>query len=126
MPYLSPPSSNTMATALQRSEFLEAIQKHDQSSVAVVENDSGKSYSYGTLLKSIARAREQLLSKTSKSDISGERIAFMVESGYEYVVTLLAILASNAIALPLAPSFPAPELGYILDNSVALVLISSA
>lgn len=38
----------------------------------------------------------------------------------------MAILASNAIALPLAPAFPAPELRYILDNSEALILISSA
>ncbi|KAM0354824.1 hypothetical protein ACHAPU_000649 [Fusarium lateritium] len=44
----------------------------------------------------------------------------------DIVVTLLAILASNAIAVPLAPSFPAPELRYIIDNSSCLVLISSA
>jgi malonyl-CoA/methylmalonyl-CoA synthetase len=41
-------------------------------------------------------------------------------------VTLLAALASNAIAVPLAPSFPASELRYILDHSGALALLSSA
>jgi acyl-CoA synthetase (AMP-forming)/AMP-acid ligase II len=40
-------------------------------------------------------------------------------------VTLLAILASDAIALPLAPSFPTGELQYILDNSQAKVLLST-
>ncbi|KAI1050859.1 hypothetical protein LB507_009293 [Fusarium sp. FIESC RH6] len=125
MPFLSFPSRD-LATTLQRSSFIEAIQKHDPSSLAILENDSGANFSYGTLLNSIAHAKDQLLCKAGKTDISGERIAFMVESGYEYVVTLLAILASNAIALPLAPAFPAPELRYILDNSEALVLISSA
>ncbi|KAG5661797.1 hypothetical protein KAF25_004036 [Fusarium avenaceum] len=114
-----------MAITLQRSAFIEAIQKHDQSSIAVVESDSGESFSYYTLLKSIAGAKELLLSKAGKDDISGERVAFMVESGFQYVVTLLSILAANAIAVPLAPSFPAPELRYILENSEAILLVSS-
>jgi len=76
-----------MAFSLQRSAFLEAIQKHDPSSVAVVENDSGASFSYSSLLQGIARAKELLLLKTGKSDssISGERIAFMVGNGFDYV-----------------------------------------
>ncbi|KAG4263805.1 hypothetical protein FPRO03_09081 [Fusarium proliferatum] len=117
-----------MTITLHRSAFFEAILKHEGSSVAVVENESGASFSYNSLLNSVARAKEQLLAKTGKCDtsISGERIAFLVESGYEYVVTLLAILACNAIAVPLAPSFPAPELRYIINNSEALALISSA
>ncbi|KAI1036425.1 hypothetical protein LB503_003369 [Fusarium chuoi] len=117
-----------MTITLHRSAFFEAILKHEGASVAVVDNESGASFSYSSLLNSVARAKEQLLAKTGKCDtsISGERIAFLVESGYEYVVTLLAILACNAIAVPLAPSFPAPELRYIINNSEALVLISSA
>ncbi|KAM0215054.1 hypothetical protein ACHAPQ_011515 [Fusarium lateritium] len=114
-----------MAAILHRSAFIEAIQKHEQESIAVVENDSGESFSYRSLLNSIACVKELLLAKVGKDDVSGERIAFMVESGFEYVVTLLAIFAANAIAVPLAPSFPAPELRYILENSKALVLISS-
>lgn len=41
-------------------------------------------------------------------------------------VTFLAILASSAVALPLAPSHPASELRYILNDSAAAVVISSA
>jgi len=40
-------------------------------------------------------------------------------------VSLLSILASNAIAVPLAPAFPVGELRYILDQSQAIMLISS-
>jgi malonyl-CoA/methylmalonyl-CoA synthetase len=40
-------------------------------------------------------------------------------------VTLLSILGSDSIALPLAPSFPASEIRYILNNSEAMILVSS-
>lgn len=41
-------------------------------------------------------------------------------------MTLLSILGSNSIAVPLSSGFPASELRYILDNSEALMLLSSA
>lgn len=41
-------------------------------------------------------------------------------------VTLLSCLASNAIAVPLAPSFPSSELRYILNHSEALALLATA
>lgn len=40
-------------------------------------------------------------------------------------MTLLSILASNAIALPLSPAFPASELKYIMDNSQAKMLVAT-
>ena len=40
-------------------------------------------------------------------------------------MTFLAIRGNNAIALPLSSGFPASELGYIINNSEASVLISS-
>ncbi len=40
-------------------------------------------------------------------------------------VTLLSILANDAIAVPLAPAFPARELQHILADSSAAVLVSS-
>ncbi|KAK5719685.1 hypothetical protein LTR17_015220 [Elasticomyces elasticus] len=114
--------------ALQRSPFLEAIQSHDASSTAVIHSLSGRSFTYGSLLHDVASAKEQLLQKTGKDEngLVGERIAFLVENGYDYVVTLLSCLASNAIAVPLAPSFPPSELRYILNHSEALALLSSS
>ena len=40
-------------------------------------------------------------------------------------MTLLSILGSHGIAVPLSSGFPASELRYILENSEALVLLSS-
>ena len=42
-----------------------------------------------------------------------------------HTVTLLSIIGSNSIAVPLSSGFPPSELRYILDNSRALVLLSS-
>ncbi|KAK1981244.1 AMP-binding enzyme [Colletotrichum cereale] len=41
-------------------------------------------------------------------------------------VTLLAAFAARSIAVPLSPAFPAAELQYILDQSEASLLVSSA
>jgi acyl-CoA synthetase (AMP-forming)/AMP-acid ligase II len=38
---------------------------------------------------------------------------------------MLAIFASDAIALPLSPAFPTGELKYILDNSQAKMLLTT-
>ncbi|KAK4545537.1 hypothetical protein LTR36_002887 [Oleoguttula mirabilis] len=114
--------------ALQRSALFEAIQKHDPETTAVIHSLSGRSFTYGSLLHDVSAAKERLLAATGKTEdsIVGERVAFLVENGYDYVVTLLACLASNAIAVPLAPSFPASELRYIINHSEALILLSSA
>ncbi len=41
-------------------------------------------------------------------------------------VTFLAILAHEAVALPLSHSFPPSELRYLLDNSQAKLLLSTS
>lgn len=81
--YLSP----TMATTVQRSVFLEAITTHNPSSTAVVNHESGTAFSYGTLLSDVARAKERLLQTAERASIGGERVAFLVENGYNYVGT---------------------------------------
>jgi hypothetical protein len=80
-------TSAAMAAALQRSAFFEAMRQHDPKSTAVVNNDSGAAFSYGSLLRDVSRAKERLLQETGKDEksIAGERIAFMVENGYDYV-----------------------------------------
>ncbi|KAK8104198.1 uncharacterized protein PG998_011231 [Apiospora kogelbergensis] len=115
-----------MASTLPRLPLFEAISKHDPDSTAVVHCLSGRSFKYGGLLPDVARTRDRLYEAAGKSDIRGERIAFLVENSYDYVVTLLAILAARAIALPLSPPFPPAELQYILSHSEALLLLHSA
>ncbi|PKY00510.1 putative AMP-binding enzyme [Aspergillus campestris IBT 28561] len=101
-----------------------ALQNHDQSRLAVVHSASSRSFTYGNLVADVLRTKERLL-QCAGPQLSGERIAFLVENSYDYVVTLLAILANDAIALPLSPAFPVGELKYIMDNSQAKVLLTS-
>jgi len=74
-----------MAVFIQRSVFFEAIQKHDPSTTAVINHASGAIFSYGTLLRDVARAKETLLQKTERDNIAGERVAFLIDNEYNYV-----------------------------------------
>ncbi|KAL2199108.1 hypothetical protein P885DRAFT_31807 [Corynascus similis CBS 632.67] len=115
-----------MATTLPRLPVFEAIARHDPESTAVIHSSSGRHFRYGELLGDVCKVRNRLYETAGRDDIDGERIAFLVENSYDYVVTLLAILAAKSIAVPLSPAFPAPELQYILNHSEALLLLSSA
>ncbi|KAI1338304.1 acetyl-CoA synthetase-like protein [Xylariaceae sp. FL0016] len=112
--------------ALPNLRIFDAIARHNPYSPAIVHCLSGRTFNYGELLPDICRMRDRILKEVGRSDIRGERIAFLVENGYDYVVTFLAILACRAIALPLSPPFPAPELQYILSHSEAILLLHSA
>ncbi|EAQ93442.1 hypothetical protein CHGG_01677 [Chaetomium globosum CBS 148.51] len=115
-----------MASTLPRLPVFEAIARHDPNSIAVIHSNSGRRFRYGELLGDVCKVRNRLYETAGRDDMDGERIAFLVENSYDYVVTLLAILAAKSIAVPLSPAFPAPELQYILNHSEALMLLSSA
>ena len=73
--------------SLQRSALFEALQQHDPKSTSIVHSLSGRTFQYGSLLHDVAKAKERLLQQTGKDEkgIEGERIAFLVENGYDYV-----------------------------------------
>ncbi|OAK94511.1 acetyl-CoA synthetase-like protein [Phaeosphaeriaceae sp. SRC1lsM3a] len=114
-----------MASTLPRLPIFEAIKKHDAQSVAIVHSLSGRTFTYGELVNDVAAAKDKLQKNTNGQSAEGQRISFLVENGYDYVVTLLSILAAHAIAVPLSPTFPAHELRYIIDQSESLMLLSS-
>ncbi|KAF2818764.1 acetyl-CoA synthetase-like protein [Ophiobolus disseminans] len=114
-----------MASTLPRLPIFEAIKSHDAQSTAVVHSLSGRTFTYGELVNDVAAAKDKLQRNTNGQSAEGQRISFLVENGYDYVVTLLSILAAHAIAVPLSPAFPAHELRYIIDQSESLMLLSS-
>ncbi|KAJ5778722.1 hypothetical protein N7520_001968 [Penicillium odoratum] len=119
-----PISYTKLLSTLPNIPIFRALQNHDPSSLAVVHSASNRSFTYGNLVADVLRVKDDLERKAS-GKLSGERVAFLAENSYDYVVTLLAIFASDAIALPLSPSFPVGELQYILDNSQAKVLLAT-
>ncbi|KAF1973081.1 acetyl-CoA synthetase-like protein [Bimuria novae-zelandiae CBS 107.79] len=114
-----------MASTLPRLPIFEAIKKHDGKSTAVIHSLSGRTFTYGELVNDVAAAKDKLQKNANGKSMAGERISFLVENGYDYVVTLLSIVAAHAIAVPLSPTFPAHELRYIIDQSESFMLLSS-
>ncbi|KAJ5273791.1 hypothetical protein N7478_008916 [Penicillium angulare] len=126
--YLSPTLSAyaKLLSTLPDIPIFRALKDHDPSSLAVVHSVSKRSFTYGNLIADVLRAKDDIERKSSKTgELAGERVAFLAENSYDYVVTLLAIFASDAIALPLSPGFPISELQYVMDNSQAKMLLAT-
>lgn len=73
-----------MAT-LPRLPIFEAIAAHDPKHSAVIHSASGRRFTYGELLHDVADARKKLQAAASGADLSGQRIAYLVENSYDYV-----------------------------------------
>ncbi|KAJ5895647.1 hypothetical protein N7495_007338 [Penicillium taxi] len=117
-------ASSKLFSTLPNLPIFRALQNHDPSSLAVTHSVSERSFTYGNLIADVLRAKEDLERKTS-GKLAGERVAFIAENSYDYVVNILSIFASDAIALPLSPAFPIAELQYIMNNSQAKVLLAT-
>jgi malonyl-CoA/methylmalonyl-CoA synthetase len=78
-------SSIIMATGLPKLHLFETIANHDPNSTVVIHSISGRRFTYGELLKDVTEARDMLYENASGHSIEGQRIAFLVENGYDYV-----------------------------------------
>ncbi|KAK7537582.1 hypothetical protein IWX49DRAFT_606410 [Phyllosticta citricarpa] len=114
-----------MVSTLPKLPVFQALATHDPSTIAVVHSLSGRTFTYGQLVHDVAQAKVRLQQQANGKSLDGERVAFLVENGYDYVVTLLSILANGAIAVPMSPAFPVHELQYIVNQSGALMLLAS-
>jgi malonyl-CoA/methylmalonyl-CoA synthetase len=77
--------------------IFEAIASHDLTTPAVIHNPSGRSFTYGNLAHDVAGAIEGLQSNAQGRSLAGERVAFLVENGYEYIgaVSLVHVIEST-------------------------------
>ncbi|KAL4962221.1 acetyl-CoA synthetase-like protein [Aspergillus stella-maris] len=123
---LSPLSPHRSLATLPNLPLFRALQNHDPTNLAVIHNPSFRSFTYSNLVADVVRSKERLSQSCGGRDVlRGERVAFLAENSYDYVVMLLSILSSDAIAVPLSTAFPVHELKYIMDNSQAGVLVST-
>jgi len=74
-----------VSTTLPRKPIFAELAKHDPKSVAVVQSEDGKTFTYGQLLKDVAASKQSMLEAAKVQKLDGERVAFMVENGYDYV-----------------------------------------
>ena len=74
-----------MSSTLPRLPLFEAIAGHDPKSTAIVHSLSGRTFTYGELLKDVADAKDNLRKLIACKELAGERIAVLIENGYDYV-----------------------------------------
>jgi malonyl-CoA/methylmalonyl-CoA synthetase len=74
-----------MASTLPKLPVFEAIASHDPKSTAVIHSASGRQFTYGALTKDVAETKDGLYKEAGSSNLDGQRIAFLVENGYDYV-----------------------------------------
>ena len=77
-----------MASTFPDLPIFRAISSHDPASTAIIHSKSDRRFTYGELLKDVEDAKIKLyghLKSTSPESIGGQRVAFLVENGYNYV-----------------------------------------
>ena len=91
--------------------------------MALLDRDG--TLSYLSLLERSLGLCEQLCAPNR--DRRGERIAILCRPGREFTSAILAIWWAGAIAVPLHPDHPAPELAHVVsDSRCSTILASSA
>ncbi len=94
----------------------------EPSAIAIVDRNGEHTYaSLGRAADTIAR---HLLAATELEDLLGERVAFRIAPGFEYVAMLLGTWRAGGIAVPLCLSHPKPELAFVLDDTNAVIVVS--
>jgi malonyl-CoA/methylmalonyl-CoA synthetase len=88
------PSSTRMASTLPRLPLFDALTRRDAQRTAVVHSLSGRTFTYGELVNDVAAAKDKLQRNTGGQSAEGQRIAFLVENGYDYVGALSMLSAS--------------------------------
>ena len=77
-----------MASTFPDLPIFRAIASHDPHSTAIIHSRSARRFTYGELLKDVEDAKVKLyeqLKTASPESIGGQRVAFLVENGYDYV-----------------------------------------
>lgn len=83
----------------------------------------GKEYTYHDLLTASSDLAKTLLGR--QADLNEQRVAFMVDPGFDYVKVQWAIWQAGGIAVPLCLSHPLPSLQYTIKDSETSILIVS-
>jgi malonyl-CoA/methylmalonyl-CoA synthetase len=77
-----------MASTFPDLPIFRAIASHEPESTAIIHSRSNRRFTYGGLLKDVEDAKIKLyrqLKAASPDSIGGQRVAFLVENGYDYV-----------------------------------------
>ncbi|HKP59636.1 MAG TPA: acyl-CoA synthetase [Polyangiales bacterium] len=94
---------------------------HEYSNRTAIVAADGQA-TFAELLELSERAARVLLN--GRSDLQGDRVAFLISPSLRHVVTQWAIFRAGGVAVPLCVSHPAPELAHVLDDSQPIALVA--
>ena len=80
---------------------------------------------YGDLAAGSLLGARHLLAAAGVDDLAGARVGFLMDPGFEYVVTQWAVWRAGGIAVPLCPDHPDRELEYVIDDADCAALIGT-
>ncbi|MEM6271923.1 MAG: acyl-CoA synthetase [Bacteroidota bacterium] len=101
-------------------EIIHRAQRHP-ARFAVISDD--RAYTYGELLAASEQIARILLK--GRPDLAEARIAMMVPPGFDYVSVQWGIWRAGGMAVPLALSYPAAELRYVIETTTPEVIIAA-
>ncbi|TWI96354.1 amino acid adenylation domain-containing protein [Mucilaginibacter frigoritolerans] len=78
--------------------------------------------SYKTLNETANQLAAFLIEKSIKK---GDKVALALDRTIEMIVSLMAIMKAGGVYIPLDPQFPIDRINYMLDDSQAIVLLTS-
>ena len=89
-PRLLAQQPSRMASTFPDLPIFRSIASHDPNSTAIIHSKSDRRFTYGELLKDVEGAKIKLYHQLKDAApageaIGGQRIAFLVENGYDYV-----------------------------------------
>lgn len=101
-------------------QFIQQANQH-LNNTAIIDNNGN--YTYQQLLQASAEFASLLLNQ--ETDLQEQRVAFMVNPGFDYVKIQWAVWRAGGVAVPLCLSHPLPSLQYVIEDTGTSVLIVS-
>ncbi|MDX2047171.1 MAG: AMP-binding protein, partial [Chitinophagaceae bacterium] len=101
-------------------QFIQQASKFSSNTAIIVDD---KKFTYDELLKASSRFASFLLD--GEKDLQEQRVAFMVNPGFDYVKVQWAIWRAGGITVPLCLSHPLPSLEYVIEDTGASIIIVS-
>ena len=100
-------------------QFLIEKANNHSSNTAIISD--GQKYTYSQLLEASESFAAVLLDNTT--DLNEKRVAFMVESSFNYVKTQWAIWRTGGVAVPLCITYPLASLQYVIEDTQAEIIV---
>ena len=102
-------------------DWLARWTRYAPDSVALVDDPTGRSFTYAGAAAAVAGLAEELRARTGLR--RGDRVAVLAPNSVDYVLLLFAVQRLGAILVPLNHRLAAPELAYVLADAKPTLLV---